>query len=321
VCRRERDTAEEEVSEQLPIYAWETSPVVRELVGALKGLNEGALARLLMPESEAEWAFRLFGMGPLLFLLFMHLEGEEFVMPRFARCGPEEVLVEVGWVTGVDEEGRARYDPRRVSTVRLQRHEDGWRISDVSPGPLDRHISMLEAHELLARAMHEGRHAEPLGFPWGVLTGAFQLKRMGREPLDQVETLFVKGMERSEFGVPEIIRAVRLWREFKERGSPTYRRPEVYAAAVEYVMTLFGFCGDSQVQIAERYGVSPSSVSSKWQEMERALSLSQFDRRYSVHEDPGAGLEAMLRQQGVEPPPPMPLGTGRGVRTYDMRVR
>jgi len=308
------------VSDQLPSYAQQASPVVRELVGALKELDEGAIARLLVPESEAEWAFRIFGVGPLLFLLFMHLECEEFVLPRFARRGPQEVLAEVGWVTGVDEEGRARYDPRRVSTVKLQRREGNWRISDVNPAPLDHQISVSEAQELLARAMQEGRGAEPLVFPWGVITGAFQLKRLGSEPLDQVERLFVEGMEHSEFGVPEIIRAVRLWREFKERASPIYRRPEVYAAGVEYVMTLFGFYGDSQVRIAERYGVSPASISSKWHEIERALSLSQFDRRYSVDEDPGVGLEAMLRQQGVDPPPPVPLGTGRGVRTYDFSL-
>jgi len=308
------------VSDQLPSYAQQASPVVRELVGALKELDEGAIARLLVPESEAEWAFRIFGVGPLLFLLFMHLECEEFVLPRFARRGPQEVLAEVGWVTGVDEEGRARYDPRRVSTVKLQRREGNWRISDVNPAPLDHQISVAEAQELLARAVQAGRGAEPLVFPWGVITGAFQIKRLGSEPLDQVERLFVEGMEHSEFGVPEIIRAVRLWREFKERASPTYRRPEVYAAAVEYVMTLFGFYGDSQVRIAERYGVSPASISSKWHEIERALSLSQFDRRYSVDEDPGVGLEAMLRQQGVDPPPPVPLGTGRGVRTYDFSL-
>ena len=200
------------MSDQLPSYAQQASPVVRELVGALKELDEGAIARLLVPESEAEWAFRIFGVGPLLFLLFMHLECEEFVLPRFARRGPQEVLAEVGWVTGVDEEGRARYDPRRVSTVKLQRREGNWRISDVNPAPLDHQISVSEAQELLARAMQEGRGAEPLVFPWGVITGAFQLKRLGSEPLDQVERLFVEGMEHSEFGVPEIIRAVRLWR-------------------------------------------------------------------------------------------------------------
>ena len=97
------------------------------------------------------------------------------------------------------------------------------------------------------------------------------------------------GMEDSEFGVPEIVRAVRMWREFRERADPTYRRPEVYAAAVEYIMVLFGFYGDSQASIAERYGASPSSVSSRWREIE-----------------------------GI--PPTVPLGTGRGGRQYDTRV-
>ena len=65
------------------------------------------------------------------------------------------------------------------------------------------------------------------------------MKRLGCEPLDDVEELFLSGLEESEFGVPEIVRAVRMWREFRERAHPTYRRPEVYAAAVEYVMVLF----------------------------------------------------------------------------------
>ena len=127
-------------------------------------------------------------------------------------------------------------------------------------------------------------------------------------------------MEDSEFGVPEIVRAMRTWREFREGAHPTYRRPEVYAAAVEYIMVLFGFYGDSQASIAERYGVSPSSESSRWREIEDILGLSQFDSRYSVHEDPGVRLEAMLRTRGEEPPPAVPLGTGRGARQYDTRM-
>ena len=299
------------MSNRLPAYAQETSPAVGEFVRALKDQDESAVPLLLMPESEADWAFRLFGMGPLIFLLYMHLECDHFVLPRFARCG-SEVLVELGWMTGEDEEGRATYDPRRVSTLMMKRLDTGWRVCDVSPGPLDDRVSVSKAQEVLGQVLREGRGREPLWFPLGVLTGAFQLKRLGREALDEVERLFVSGMEDSEFGVPEIVRAVRLWREFKRTAQPGYRRPEVYAAAVEYIMVLFGFCGDSQVSIGERYGVSPSSISSKWREIEAALGLSQFDARYSVHEDPGAGLESMLRQRGEQPPLQLPLGTGRG---------
>ena len=220
----------------------------------------------------------------------------------------------------MDDDGRARYDPRRVSTVKMQRHESAWRVNDVNPAPIDKPISVSRAQEVLRQAVEEGRGREPLWFPLGVLTGAFQVKRLGHEPLDDVERLFVAGMEDSEFGVPEIVRAVRMWREFRERANPIFRRPEVYAAAVEYIMVLFGFYGDSQASIAERYGVSPSSVSSRWREIEGILGLSQFDSRYSVHEDPGAGLEAMLRARGEDLPSAVPLGTGRGARQYDTRV-
>lgn len=309
------------MSSHLPAYAQETGPVARRFLEALKGQDEGAIPPLLMPDSEADWAFRLFGMGPLVFLLYMHLECDRFVLPRFGRRGRREVLVEVGWVTGAAEDGKAIYDPRRVSTLTMQlHHRGGWRIADLNPSPLDGPISVARAQELLTQVAEQGRGAEPLWFPLGVLTGAFQLKRLGHECLDYVESLFVNGMEVSEFGVPEVLRAVRLWREFKEKAQPRYRRPEVYAAAVEYIMVLFGFYRDSQVEIGARYGVSPSSISSKWHEIERILGLSQFDARYSIHQDPGAGLEAMLRQRGEEPPPPIPLGTGRGGRAYDMTI-
>lgn len=308
------------MSTELPPYARRIAPLVREFVQALKEQDDGAIRRLLLPDSEADWQFRLFGMGPLIFLMYMHLECDEFVLPRFARRDRRQALVEVGWVTGADRKGRAVYDPRRVSTATLQLQDGSWLVADLSPSSLDRPISVAGAQELLQRVAEEGRAGEPLWFPAGVLTGAFQLKRLGQEPLDEVEESFVSGMEDSSFGVPEIVRAVRLWREFKEQARPTYRRPEGYAAAVEYVMVLFGFYGDSQAAIGERYGVSPASISGKWREIESVLGLSQFDSRYSIHEDPGAGLEMMLRQRGEEPPPPIPLGTGRGAGLSDKRV-
>lgn len=309
------------MSGQLPAYAKETGPLVRRLVQALQDQDEAAVAPLLVPDSEADWSLRLFGMGPLIFLLYMHLECQDFVLPRFAKRGQEEVWVEVAWVTGIGEDGRAAYDPRRLSTVTVRRQDEHWGISDVNPSPLDDPATVNKAQDVLKEVLEEGRGGNPVWFPWGVLTGAFQLKRLGREPLDEVEELFVKGMEESNFGVPEIIRALRLWREFKGKAAPSSHRPEVYAAAVEYIMVLFGFYGDSQAVIGERYGVSASSISARWREIESTLALSQFDSRYSVHPDPGASLEAMLRRRGEEPPAPLPLGLGRGSRVYDMRVR
>lgn len=309
------------MSDQFPAYASLAAPVARQFVRVVRDQKASAIPPLLMPDSEADWAFRLFGLGPLVFLLYLHLECDQFVLPRYGRRSDREVLVEVGWVVGEDEASRPVYDPRRVSTLTLRRQGGGCRVADLNPGPLDAPISVPRAQDLLQTVVEEGRGADPTWLPLGVLTGAFQLKRLGKEPLDEVEALFINGMERSGFGVPEILRAVRLWRDFKDKAQPAYRRPEVYASAVEYIMVLFGFYADSQVEIGRRYGISPSTVSSKWREVESALGLSQFDARYSVHQDPGAGLEAMLRQQGTEVPPPLPLGAGRYGRISDRAAR
>jgi hypothetical protein len=311
---------EKVMNDQFPPYAQETAPVARQFVRKVQELDESAIPPLLIPDSEADWAFRLFGLGPLLFLLYLHLECEQFVLPRFGRRSDGEVSVEVGWVVSRDETGRAICDPRRISTLTMRRDQEGWRVADLNPAPLDAPVSFSQAQDVLKQVVEANRGAEALWFPLGVLTGAFQLKRLGPEPLDYVETLFVNGMESSCFGVPEIIRAVRLWRDFKEKAQPTYRRPEAYAAAVEYIMVLLGFYGDSQAEIGERYQVSPSSISSKWREIESGLGLSQFDARYSLYPDPGAGLDAMLRRMGEEPPPPTPLGTGRRARDFDTTV-
>jgi len=309
------------MGDQFPTYAVETRAVARQFVEAVKGQNSSAIPPLVLPESEADWAFRIFGLGPLIFLLYLHLECDRFVLPRFGRRSDGEVLVEIGWVVGEDDAGRAVYDPRRVSTLTLHRQEDSWLVSHLNPGPLDAPISVPQAQDLLHKVVEEGRGAEPMWFPLGVLTGAFQLKRLGKEPLDDVEELFINGMEGAGFGVPEILRAVRLWREFKNKAKPAYRRPQTYASAVEYIMVLFGFYADSQVEIGQRYGVSPSTISSKWHEIEGALGLSQFDARYSVQQDPGAALEAMLRRTGAEVPPALPLGAGRQGRALDRALR
>lgn len=308
------------MSGRLPLYAEEAGTVVRKLVQALRDRDELAVGSLLLPGSEADWGLRLFGMGPLIFMLCMHLECDEFVLPRFARRGGPEVLAEVGWVTATDHQGRAQYDPRRLCTVTLRRGDEGWAISGANPAPLDDPVTVNKAQDTLKGVVEQGEGANPLWFPWGVLTGAFQLKRLGKEPLDEVEELLVEGMGESGFGVPETVRAVRLWRDFAPGADLGRHRAEVYAAAVEYIMVLFGFYGDSQAAIAGRYGVSASSISATWREIESTLALSQFDPRYSVHPDPGVSLEAMLRQRGEEPPPPVPLGVGRGARSYDARV-
>jgi len=159
-----------------------------------------------------------------------------------------------------------------------------------------------------------------IAFYGALLAGAVQFQRVGPEELDDVETLFVEGMQERMFGLQEIVIAVRLWRDFKRRASPTYRKPEVYAAAVEYIMILLGFYKGSQTGVGKDYGVSAATVASKYKEIEQRLGIYQYDERYSIHEDPSAPFRAMWKELGVKGPPKIPLGAGRPGKGFDMRL-
>jgi len=153
---------EDHTGDQFPPYAKETAPVARRLVSAVKELDESAIRPLLMPDSEADWAIRLFGLGPLVFLLYLHLECDQFVLPRFGRRSQREVVVEIGWVVGEDEAGCAIYDPRRVSTLTVHRREENWRVADSNPAPLDAPISVPQALDALKQVVEEGRGGEAI---------------------------------------------------------------------------------------------------------------------------------------------------------------
>ncbi|MBB3112037.1 hypothetical protein FHS18_004115 [Paenibacillus phyllosphaerae] len=64
--------------------------------------------------------------------------------------------------------------------------------------------------------------------------------------------------------------ALVLWNQYAAKTQPVYRKPGVYAAAIE-----FFFNGGTMTELAERYDVSPTSLSKRYQEIfDFALTLS-----------------------------------------------
>lgn len=68
--------------------------------------------------------------------------------------------------------------------------------------------------------------------------------------------------------------ALVLWRTYCELVHPTIKKPELYAAALHYliVATFFPYKVATQKDIAEHYGVSSSSLSAKYREVEEVLA-------------------------------------------------
>ncbi|MCK5800486.1 MAG: hypothetical protein KAI47_25025, partial [Deltaproteobacteria bacterium] len=80
---------------------------------------------------------------------------------------------------------------------------------------------------------------------------------------------------------PLVDHALAVWADFLASEAPSIRKPAVYAAAVEYVVSrLFGQPRYTQGEIARRYGVAPSSVSRVTQALntwiDQTLSLARI---------------------------------------------
>ncbi|WP_026691203.1 YecA family protein [Alteribacter aurantiacus] len=82
--------------------------------------------------------------------------------------------------------------------------------------------------------------------------------------------ILVNNISLRDFAYTNVIHARLLWTEFVEQKSPRITKPEVFAAALEYWMHQLGEPNKkvSQKSIAEKYGVSPSTISSKYKQFD-----------------------------------------------------
>jgi len=284
--------------EQLMRRWWETVYDFARAVTAGKG---EAVAALSVPESEVDLTYRIFGLAPLVFLMKGHLQRATLTASRAAwnKETGRDVRIEVSWI---DEQGRPATDGK--VTFHLEWMQPGWRVAQIRPVGLGAQLSVDDARE-----MFEARRGDRYAI--GLLAGTVQVKCDGPEALDRVEDCLVAGMQEHRFGLPEIVAAVRLWRDFRAQAQPTYRKPQGYAAAVEYIVRLLGFYEGSQVQAGEDYGVSERTVSRHYREIRDELNIVQFDPRYSLIQDPMSDPAATQAQAGEDGPPAIPLGFGR----------
>ena len=275
--------------------------VVQEFVRALQR-RDPTVRRWIAPESDAAFLLDLYGEEALLTLLKDYLEKERFILTRAGpppgERGPVR-LVEVAWM-GAEKAPPTAED--RV-TLRLRRIGRRWLVEDISPAGSDRPLTVERAREIYAA--QEERAGPAVMF----LAGTLALPQNGCGALGDVETLLTIGMGGQPFSPREIVRALRLWRDFVRLGPPARRRPAPYAAAVHYALNLLGQHGDTQQRIADSYGVSPRGLRACFAELCRRLRLTAFDPRYSVLEE----LPKEREQQLAQGPAGRPL-LGRRLR-------
>ncbi|MGC2839368.1 helix-turn-helix domain-containing protein [Bacillus subtilis] len=82
-----------------------------------------------------------------------------------------------------------------------------------------------------------------------------------------------EGMSGEEYPTELIPAVIDIWKTFCEKKSPAIRKPEAFAAAVEYYVNAISLNGASvsQAKLAKKYGVSASTISSRYKEIESTL--------------------------------------------------
>lgn len=100
--------------------------------------------------------------------------------------------------------------------------------------------------------------------------------------IEAVVEALERGMRDSGYSPDQVDRARHLWSDYAEGRRVRVRKPEAYAAALEYAMALIlRRRGVTQAKIARRYGIAPGTLSSRYHAIREALALEPGDPRYA----------------------------------------
>lgn len=138
-------------------------------------------------------------------------------------------------------------------------------------------------HRKLLRWVEDGAPVD------GVATEALRPKRAPPSvpppdsPPLRVRAAFESRMQEGGFSRAEVDCARLLWADFHRDRSVRLKKPEVFAAAVEYAVAVVqGRSGATQASIARRYGVAATSLSQRFGQIRDALDLEPGDPRYAA---------------------------------------
>jgi hypothetical protein len=108
------------------------------------------------------------------------------------------------------------------------------------------------------------------------------------EGMDDVESLVTAKMTRQGLPLEITGAAVQMWLEYRiciGRRPLIIRKPETWASALDYTVRKVNFQELTQRQIAELYGVSPSTVRAYHNDLIQVLDIMPCDYRYFRDDD------------------------------------
>jgi hypothetical protein len=112
---------------------------------------------------------------------------------------------------------------------------------------------------------------------------AERFEQLFGDGLDEVETLFTQQMSNQGLPLEVIGAAVQMWLEYRiclGRRPLIIRKPQTWAAALDYTIRKVNFCELTQREIADLYDVSPATVRAYYNDLAQVLDIMPCDYRY-----------------------------------------
>jgi tetratricopeptide (TPR) repeat protein len=113
-------------------------------------------------------------------------------------------------------------------------------------------------------------------------------ERIFGNAMDEVETLLTKKMTAASLPLEEIGAAIQMWLEFRitlGRASLPMRKPEMWAAGLDFTIRRLNLHTVSAKEIADFYGISEQSLREKHQTLVETLDIMPCDYRYFTGKD------------------------------------
>jgi len=106
--------------------------------------------------------------------------------------------------------------------------------------------------------------------------------------MDEVEKVLTDRMTEAEMSIEEIGAALQMWLEYRValgRAPLTVRKPQTWAAALDYIVRKVNLRPVKRDEIAEFYDVSDSAVRDRHQDLIKILDVMPCDYRYFTGEE------------------------------------
>jgi tetratricopeptide (TPR) repeat protein len=113
-------------------------------------------------------------------------------------------------------------------------------------------------------------------------------ERLFANAMDEVESLLTRRMAAAGLPVEEIGKAIQMWLEYRitiGRQPLVIRRPETWAAALDFTVRRVNLRPISARQVAGHYKISPQTLRARHQVIVQKLDIMPCDYRYFVAED------------------------------------